>query len=172
MFERIGGFDERLERSQDIELSGRLRRAGGKILMSPEMKIDYYARATLRGFSRQNWSNGVWAILPFAHVAGMAVSWRHLMPLALVLGVAGSLAAAAWTGIGWLGWTVAGPYVVANLGASVQAAWKERSVGLVFLMPLVFASLHAAYGMGSLWGCMRLLALTKPKPGQIPEAVR
>ncbi len=171
VFERIGGFDERLERSQDIELSGRLRRAGGKILMSPEMKIDYYARATLRGFWRQNWSNGVWAILPFAHVAGMAVSWRHLTPLALVLGLAGSIAAAAWTGVGWLAWAVAGPYVVADLGASAQAAWKERSVGLVFLMPLVFASLHAAYGMGSLWGCMRLLALTKPKPGQIPEAV-
>ena len=102
----------------------------------------------------------------------MAVRWRHLTPLALVLGLVGSIAAAAWTGIGGSAWTVAGPYVVANLGASVQAAWKERSVALVFLMPLVFASLHAAYGMGSLWGCVRLMELAKPKPGQIPEAVR
>ena len=91
VFEQIGWFDEQLERSQDIEFSGRLRRAGGKILMSPEMKIDYYAQATLAGFLRQNWSNGVWAILPFAHVSGIAVRWRHLTPLALVLGLASSM---------------------------------------------------------------------------------
>ena len=173
MFERIGGFDERLERSQDIEFSGRLRRAGGKILMSPEMKIDYYARATLGGFWRQNWSNGVWAILPFAHVSGIAVRWRHLAPLALVLGLAGSTAAAAGPGSGGSHGRWRLPTWRRILAASVQAAWKERSVALVFLMPLVFASLHLAYGMGSVWGCVRLLALAKPNTAeQIPEAVR
>jgi len=173
VFERIGGFDEHLERSQDIEFSGRLRRAGGTILMSPEMKIDYYAPATLGGFWRRNWSNGIWAILPFGHVSGIAVRWRHLTPLALVLGLAGSMAAAVWTGSGWLAWTVAGPYLAANLAASVQAAWKERSMLLIFLMPLVFASLHLAYGMGSVWGCVRLARmLAKPKPERMPEVVR
>jgi glycosyltransferase involved in cell wall biosynthesis len=174
VFERIGWFDERLERSQDIEFSGRLRRAGGKILMSPEMKIDYYARATWRGFCRQNWSNGVWAILPFAHTAGIAVRWRHLAPLALVLGLAASVTARAWTGFGWVTWGVPAVYLAANLGASVHAAWKERNtlalrMALVFRMPVVFASLHLSYGAGSLWGCARLLALLA-KPGPPTEA--
>jgi succinoglycan biosynthesis protein ExoA len=164
VFERIGGFDERLERSQDIEFSGRLRRAGGKILMSPEMQIEYAARGTLGGFWRQNWTNGVWAILPFAHVPGMMVRWRHLAPLALVLGLAASAAAALWTGSGWLAWAVAGPYLAGNFAASVQAAWKERGVTLLFLMPVVFASLHLVYGAGSLWGCARFVALLiKPR---------
>ncbi|MGH9646556.1 MAG: glycosyltransferase family 2 protein [Bryobacteraceae bacterium] len=170
VFERIGCFDEHLERSQDIEFSGRLRRAGGKILMAPEMKIDYYARGTLGGFWRQNWSNGMWAILPFAHVSGFAVRWRHLAPLALVLGLAGSAAAAAWTGIGWLVWSAVALYMAANLVASAQAAWKERSIALAFRLPVVFASLHLAYGLGSLWGCVRLpvlLASSKPQP--MPE---
>ena len=173
---RIGWFDERLERSQDIEFSGRLRRAGGKILMSPEMKIDYYARATLGGFWRQNWSNGVWAILPFAHVSGIAVRWRHLAPLALVLGLAGSAVAAAWTGM-WLAWIVTGSYAAANVAASVQAAWKERSPGVAFRLPVVFASLHLAYGLGSLWGCIRLAVLltkplfTKQKSRPLPEVM-
>lgn len=170
VFVRLGGFHERLDRSQDIEFSGRLRRAGGKILMSPEMKIDYYARATLAGFWRQNWSNGVWAILPFAHVSGMAVRWRHLAPLALVLGLTGSIAAAAWTGTGWLRGSVAIPYLALNLAASAQAAWKERSTALLFRMPVVFASLHLAYGLGSLWGCVRLMALLA-QPGETTEAV-
>ena len=172
VFARIGWFDERLERSQDIEFSGRLRRAGGKILMSPEMKIDYYARATLGGFWRQNWSNGMWAILPFAHVSGIAVRWRHVAPLVLVLGLAGSAAAVAWTGIGWLAWIVALPYVAANLAASVQAAWKEKSIALAFRLPVVFASLHLAYGLGSLWGCMHLAGLlTTSKPRPMPQVV-
>jgi succinoglycan biosynthesis protein ExoA len=169
VFARIGCFDERLERSQDIEFSGRLRRAGGKILLSPEMKIDYYARPTLGGFWRQNWSNGLWAILPFALVSGIAVRWRHLAPLALVLSLAISAAAALWTGIGWLAWCVVVPYVAANLAASVQAAWKQRSMALAFLMPVVFASMHLAYGAGSLWGCARLATLL---PGRTSEAAR
>ncbi len=173
VFERIGGFDERLERSQDIELSSRLRRAGGTILMSPQMRIDYYARATLSGFWRRNWSNGVWAILPFAWAPGIAVRWRHLAPLALVLGLAGSAAAGVWTGSWWVGGSVAALYAAANLAASICAAWKKRRIALVFLMPPVFASLHLAYGMGSFWGCARLAALlAKPKPAPIPEAVR
>jgi hypothetical protein len=44
---------------------------------------------------------------------------------------------------------------------------------LIFLMPLVFASLHLAYGVGSVWGCARLaMMLVKPKPERIPEVVR
>lgn len=180
VFERIGCFDERLERSQDIEFSSRLRRAGGRIRMSPEMKIDYYSKATLGAFWRQNWTNGVWAILPFAHVAGMAVRRRHLMPLALMLGLAASIAAGAWTGMQWLTWSAAVLYSAANLAASMWTAGKNRSVSLVFLMPVVFGSLHLAYGAGSLWGCMRLAGLLAKariqaakrqfQPGKTPEA--
>jgi len=158
VFERIGGFDERLERSQDIEFSSRLRRAGGKILMSPSMRIDYYAQTTLGGFWRQNWTNGIWAILPFASVSGIAVRWRHLAPLALLVSLMGSAAMGAWLEIGWLPWVVAAPYAAANLAASVKAASQERRVSLAFRMPVVFASLHLAYGAGSLWGCARWLA--------------
>ena len=182
VFERIGRFDERLERSQDIEFSTRLRRAGGRILMSPEMKIDYYSRATLGDFWRQNWTNGVWAILPFAHVPGMAVRRRHLMPLALLLGLAASIAAGLGTGIPWLGWSVAAFYVAANLAASMWTAGKDRSPSLTFLMPVVFASLHLAYGAGSLWGCVRLAGLLgrrriqvakrRFQPGKAPESAR
>jgi glycosyltransferase involved in cell wall biosynthesis len=155
VFNRIGGFDERLERSQDIEFSGRLRRAGGKILMSPAMRIDYYAQTTLGGFWRQNWANGVWAILPFASVPGIAVRWRHLTPLALLLSLLCSAAVGVWLGLWWIAWAVAAPYAAANLAASVRAAFQERSASLAFRMPMVFASLHLAYGAGSLWGCAR-----------------
>ena len=86
VFARIGGFDERLERSQDIEFSSRLRRAGGKILMAPEMKIDYCARTTwaasgsrtgptvcgpffrLRMYPGSRCAGGTWRLWPWSRV--------------------------------------------------------------------------------------------------------
>jgi glycosyltransferase involved in cell wall biosynthesis len=173
VFQRIGGFDQRLDRSQDIEFSTRLRRAGGTILMSPDMKINYYARHTLGAFCRQNWINGIWAILPFAHIARPVVRWRHLAPLALVLSLAVSISAGAWTHIRWLECSVAASYLAANFTASVRAAGKNRSMALLFLMPVTFASLHLTYGAGSAWGCGRaLMLLAKPglQQNTTPEA--
>lgn len=157
VFDRVGGFSERLERSQDIEFSSRLRRAGGKILLSPQMRIQYYARSTAGEFWRQNVTNGMWAILPFGCASGMAVRWRHLAPLALVMCLAAAAIAGVWTGNGWMPTAVVAPYVAANLAASVHAAWRERSVPLVLWMPVVFAGLHVGYGAGSVWGCGRLM---------------
>jgi succinoglycan biosynthesis protein ExoA len=163
VFDRLGWFNERLERSQDIEFSTRLRRAGGKILVSPGMQINYYVRGSLRDFWRRNWSNGVWAVLPLACSPGIVVRWRHLAPLGLVIALACAIAASAWLESGWPAAAVAGPYIAANLAASVHAAFKESKASAACLMPVVFASLHLAYGFGSLWGCVRLAAaLARP----------
>lgn len=156
IFDRVGWFNERLERSQDIEFSSRLRRAGGKILASPEMHITYHARGTFCEFWRQNWTNGVWAVLPWARSSGLVVRWRHLAPLALVTALTATAATGLWTGIGWLAAAASGPYLALNLAASIHAAWKERRASLVLQMPVVFASLHLAYGLGSVWGCVRV----------------
>jgi hypothetical protein len=163
VFDRLGWFNERLERSQDIEFSTRLRRAGGRILVSPEMQINYYVSGSLRDFWRRNWTNGVWAVLPLASSPGIVVRWRHLAPLGLVVALTGGVAASVWLDMGWLSAAPAGPYIAANLAASVHAASKERKARSAFLMPVVFASLHLAYGFGSLWGCVRLAAaLARP----------
>jgi succinoglycan biosynthesis protein ExoA len=147
VFERVGLFDEKLERSQDLEFSLRLGRAGGKILLVPRMEIRYYARAELVAFWRHNWTNGVWAVLPFAYARGVPVRWRHLVPLAFVA------ALVATQGLALL------PYATLSLTISLHAAWKERKARLAVLLPVAFASLHLAYGAGSLWGVLRLIAI-------------
>ena len=160
VFARVGLFNEQLARSQDIEFNLRLRRAGGKILLVPDMVCDYYARSTFWKFCRHAWTDGIWSILPFAYTQGIPVRWRHLAPLAFVGSLAGSLAvAAAAPKLGWLSVAVAGPYLTVNLAASLQTAWKQRSASLALLLPLTFASFHLAYGSGSLWGAVRLAAI-------------
>lgn len=143
VFERIGGFNERLERGQDMEFNQRLRRAGGRILLVPQLTVIYYARSELGRFVRHNWTNGVWAVLPFAHARGVPVRARHLAPLALMM----TLMVAPWT---------MAIYAAANLTASAQVAWAARSWRYLAQMPVVFAGLHLPYGAGSLWGICRV----------------
>ncbi len=156
VFARVGGFNERLERSQDIEFNLRLRRSGGKILLTPLMQSRYYARATLRSFLRHNWGNGVWAVLPFAYSRGLPVCRRHLVPLALVTALIGTLFIKTFP---WLFALILAPYLAASLAVSAAAAWKLRRPSLLLLLPVAFASLHLAYGAGSLWGTIRLAGI-------------
>ncbi len=149
VFAHTGGFNERLERSQDIEFNLRVRRSGGKILLMPEIECAYYARATLLSFLRRNWLNGVWAVLPFACAPGFPVRWRHLVPLAFVVLLCISAAA------GW-GALVLAPYLAASLIASAHAGWKHGRASLLPLLPIAFAGLHFAYGAGSLWGALQV----------------
>lgn len=158
--ETEGPFNAALVRGQDMDFSVRLRQAGGRMLLLPDISTDYYARSTIRSFWNQNWSNGVWAILPFAYSSGMSISLRHLIPLGFVLSVMATAAAGlALPSLLWAAAGIAGLYVLVNLAASLHAAWRERSLALGLLLPLVFVTLHVGYGLGSLWGVVRLVGL-------------
>ncbi len=159
VFGRIGRFNERLLRGQDMELNRRLLRAGGKTLLVPSIVITYFARTDVRSFWTHNVRNGVWALVPFLYSEVMPVSWRHLLPLAFV----GSLVGSAVLGIcspafGVLGASIAGAYAVACAAASLHVAWRRRDVRYVVLMPIAFGMLHFGYGLGSLWGAIKVLA--------------
>jgi glycosyltransferase involved in cell wall biosynthesis len=153
LFTRIGGFNERLARSQDIEFNLRIARAGGTILLDPEIVCDYYARSTLASFWTHNFSNGVWALLPFAFSDIVPVRPRHLIPLAFVLAlVASSVLPFPWS------ITVLSAYMAVNLAASIESALANRRASYVALMPIAFAGLHVPYGLGSAWGSVQLIA--------------
>jgi succinoglycan biosynthesis protein ExoA len=153
LFSRIGGFNERLPRGQDLEFNLRLRRSGGTIMLDPSIVCDYYARVGLLSFWKHNLSNGAWAVLPFALSDIMPVRPRHLIPLAFVTALASSLLLPFPWSI-----AIATAYAAINLGASASEALARRRPLYLALMPVAFASLHLAYGLGSAWGCLKLAA--------------
>lgn len=158
IFNKIGLFNENLARGQDMEFNLRLKKAGYKTLLVPEIVSYYHARSDLRSFCKHNFSNGLWAILPFKFTNHMPVSWRHLVPLAFV----SSLIVSAMLGLlikpfFWLFLVILGIYGLGNLAASLQIAWQERDIRYIFAMPLVFGMLHIGYGLGSLWGAIKLV---------------
>lgn len=158
VFDKIGLFNENLESTQDMEFNLRLKRAGGKILLVPEIVSYYYTRSSFKSFCKNNFRNGAWAIYPFKFTKAMPVSWRHLVPLAFVSSLIGSAALSLLLPIFlWLFLFILGCYFLFNLYFSCRIAFREKSSRYLFIMPIMFASFHIGYGLGSIWGAIKLL---------------
>jgi glycosyltransferase involved in cell wall biosynthesis len=158
IFTRVGLFNEKLTRGQDMEFNLRLKKAGGQILLVPDIISKYYARSDLRSFLTHNWINGVWAILPFLYSTTMPVSWRHLVPLAFILGlISTALLSIVWHFGLILFLSIVCMYSLANLIASLHIVIRERKIRYLLIMPIIFASLHISYGIGSLCGLFKVM---------------
>jgi glycosyltransferase involved in cell wall biosynthesis len=140
VFDKIGLFNENLIRSQDMEFNLRLKRAGGKILLHPEIVSYYYPKSKLKDFFLHNISDGIWAILPLKFVK-IPLRLRHYIPLIFVL----TLPLSIW------------PYVLLSLFFSAKIAFDEKDIRLFFLIPAVFFCRHFGYGIGSIIGLIKLL---------------
>jgi hypothetical protein len=158
VFVQVGLFHEQLVRSQDIEMSSRIRQAGGRLWLIPEAQTTYFARSHFGPYVWHNWSNGIWSVVPAIYLERLPVRWRHLVPLAFVASLlSSSLLALAEPRLGWLPLVPAIPYVALNLAVSLVAARRACSLRLAALLPVTFAGLHLAYGAGSLWGMLRVV---------------
>jgi glycosyltransferase involved in cell wall biosynthesis len=157
LFDKIGMFDERLLGSSDLDLNRRLRIAGGKILLVPDVVVRYFADATWPAFWRHNFADGFWVtyVLKFG---SKAWSWRHWIPFALVASLVVTLALSFFRhGFIWIFLAILSSYTVANIGASAKMAVRKRKGELLLLLPGTFAGRHFAFGAGTSFGLLLLL---------------
>lgn len=84
VFEKYGGYDTRLTRNQDNEMSYRVRKNGGKIYLSDEIKFTYYCRDNIKDLSKMGFQNGKWNIIT-NHLVPGSMSIRHFIPFIFVL---------------------------------------------------------------------------------------
>ena len=154
VFEKIGMYDERLVRNQDIELNSRLRKAGGKIIISPEIKLTYFNRATYSGLWQQAFNNGLWN--PYTvWLVGGGLRLRHFIPMFFVLSliVLGLLSIGYWPFAILLGLDIS-MYSMAAIYFAVKAS-KNKNASIIRVL-ISFFILHIAYGAGSLWGVLTI----------------
>jgi GT2 family glycosyltransferase len=162
VFEKVGFFNENLASTQDMEFNLRLKRAGGKILLVPEIVSYYYTRSDVLSFCRNNFRNGFWAIYPFKFTTTMPVSWRHLVPLIFVTALIGSAVLGLLLPLFvWCFGVILGSYVLASLTVSLQIAFQKRDVKYFAVMPFIFGILHFGYGLGSLFGVFKILGTAR-----------
>jgi len=158
IFKKVGTFNENLVRGQDMEFSLRLKKAGLRTLLVPEIASHYYPRSDFRSFMKHNIKNGVWAILPFKYTTTMPVSLRHLVPLAFTSSLIASLMLFFLIPIFiWLFFFILGSYCLINLYFSLKIAIQKSNLGYLFLMPIMFLALHISYGLGSMWGLLNVI---------------
>jgi len=157
VFTRIGGYNEKLERSSDMELNLRLKRAGGTILLVPNIVASYYADATLSAFWRHNVKDGIWSTYPIKFV-GNLLSWRHYIPLLFIsvlimLFALGTLIPMLF----FAALLIVCLYISVAILVSIPFAIKQRRLAYMILLPTAFVIRHIGYGIGSLVGLVYVL---------------
>jgi len=163
VFERVGLFDERMTANEDNELSHRIRMAGGLIWYDPSVVIRYHPRASFGASFRQLHGYGsgkvkVWRIHP------SALRPRQLVPAAWV----------AFVGIGLLATALrpallplyaAGNCAYAAITAVASVQLSGGRIGAALRTWGAFATVHAAYGIGT-WRGLLGWAITLIRPSR------
>jgi len=174
--ERAGGWDEGMLRAEDWDLNYRIRAGGGRIWFTPDLRVTYRPRASVRTLAAQYFHYGRWRrVIVREHPE--TASFRYLAPPAaaalvtagLLAGLAGlaSLAAGGPAAAQWLtvalviplGYLAGVTAVAAALAAAVPARVRAR-------IPLVLAVMHMAWGAGFLTSPRRLHRKSDARVGQ------
>ena len=157
LFDRIGGFDERMTRNQDNELNFRIRKNGGKIYLNHNIRVLYYCRDTLRGIMRMGYMNGKWNVITMTLVPG-SMGVRHFVPLCFVLSTIVLLLLTLITRSMLFGGLLAlewGAYLLLDFFYSYTIA-KEKGMKFLPVELILYPAFHFAYGTGSLCGICAL----------------
>ena len=155
-FRRAGLFDESLRRNQDDEFNLRLRKAGGRVVLDPAIRVRYTPRGSLRGVFRQYYEYGLWKVAVVRKHRQLA-SPRSLAPVVFV-GSIGLLALFAPR------FPAARRLLAMELGAygllavafgTICVTRRRESWALLPAVTAVFPTFHTAYGLGVIRGWMR-----------------
>lgn len=154
VFDKIGGYDEDLIRNQDNELNSRLKQHGGRIILLPDLVIDYYARSSVRKCGRMFYQYGLFNPLVDKKL-GQFTSLRRMVPLFFVLYLILFVVLSVinpklvlWFAIPLL------IYLLMDIVASLQYIVKPKiALWLLCTYPVI----HVSYGIGYIDGILRLL---------------
>jgi len=152
-------FDEELIRNQDDEFNLRLIKNGGRILLAPDIVSYYYARDSLNKLWKMYFQYGYFKPL-VAKKIGKILTLRQLVPAIFVATLIFSLLMSFFMRpfLYFFAATFV-IYLFVNLIFSFQIVYKN---GIRYgILPLVFGTIHFAYGFGYLKGIADFLLLKK-----------
>jgi len=152
--ERAGPFDEELVRNQDDEYNYRVRRLGGRILLSPDIRSRYYSRASFFKLWKQYFQYGYWKVRVMQKHSRQMLPRQFVPPLFVMALSLLVLTAPFVTVSKFLLAAILLAYVILNLGASIAAAGRTKWRVLP-LLPMAFTIIHLAYGSGFVFGLIK-----------------
>jgi len=145
---KLDGFNENYIKMQDYELNYRLQKMGGKILLSPKIRCNYFVRKSLKDFWKQYFIYGMWKVKGIVDHPDL-LAFRHLIPPTFVIFLIMSIIALFFNLK--IGMVVPALYIIANLLFSVKISIK-KGLKYIFILPLTFAVMNISWGVGFLCG--------------------
>ncbi|MFJ1758461.1 glycosyltransferase [Kitasatospora sp. NPDC088134] len=164
VLERQGGYNEEFVRAQDWELNYRIRQEGGLIWFTPQLKVTYRPRPSVRALAKQYKDYGRWRRVVTRYHRG-SVNLRYLAPPAALLGVVAGAVLGAAVHPAFL--VLPGGYAAAIVGGGL---WEGRGLSgkARAQLPLALATMHLSWGFGFLTSprklARRVIASTPPAP--------
>ncbi|MYT33790.1 MULTISPECIES: glycosyltransferase family 2 protein [unclassified Streptomyces] len=146
VLEQQGGYNEEFIRAQDWELNFRIREAGGQIWFSPELRVQYRPRPSIKALAKQYKDYGKWRHVVARYHSG-SINLRYLAPPAAVCAIAAGLV----VGVAVTPWGLVVPagYLAAITAGSLPAG-KGLSLKARAQIPVALATMHMSWGAGFL----------------------
>lgn len=149
--ERVGGYDVHFSRAQDWEMNHRIRQGGGIVWFTPDLKVTYRPRSTVRRLADQYFNYGRWRRVVARHHSG-TMNVRYLAPPVMVVVVGTALAGAVLEPR-----LLLIPLMYAGgvlLGGVVISQGESSPTRL--LTPVVITVMHWSWGVGFLTSPRRI----------------
>ena len=150
LVQKIGFFDESLLANEDYEFNVRIRKAGGKIWLDPEIIANYIARPSLRALAAQYWRYGYWKLRMLVRYPE-TFRWRQVSGLFVL----------SWLIFGTLSlwfpaarWLLTAEAIIYGSALIIAGAGTYRATGRFLLalgVPLAISTMHFSWGSGFLW---------------------
>ena len=147
IFDTIGLFDTNCRTNEDAELNIRLLKTGEKIYLDSSIQVEYLPRDTFGKLALQYFRYGLGrAYTTIKH--RLFTSYRQVVPLLLVVGLAASLGLSFINPLFLLFWA---SYMLAITAVSLFT-WQGRHISLKLrsLMGIAFMVMHISWGSGFL----------------------
>lgn len=154
VFEKLGGYDERLTRNQDNEMNYRIRKNGGKIYLANDILFSYYCRDSLKGITDMAVKNGMWNVITMKLCPG-TMGIRHFIPFAFLLSlILMPVLSIIVKPIVYLFGAELVLYVILDFYFSLKSS---DDIKMFLLLIILFPIFHITYGFGSVKGIVKLI---------------
>lgn len=161
VFDEVGPYNENLARTEDNEMHYRMKKAGYKFLLSPNIVSYHHARNTLKGMIKQKYGNGKWIGITMRYCP-KCFSLYHFVPLFFVLALIISIILAIFNCNIFL-IALAGLYTLFNILNLIVIIINNGFNIQYLVLPFIFLILHVSYGFGTIVGLIKALFIKKRK---------
>jgi len=161
IIEKVGLYDERFVLSEDLELNWRIRKAGFRLMTSPELKVYYYRKhSSLKQMLPKMYRYGTWRAL-FYKKKPDSLNLLFLIPTIILLSII-SLPATLFFFPLLAQTTLVGLaiYIGAVLASSLHLIVKHKDSKYLLSIPIYLLE-HLGMGAGFLTGLFRRIPKRK-----------